>query len=518
MNTEVIDNYSSAGARDTWILLTIFRVMIAFSIVGCALASVFGGDNQQEILVGLIGTAILIIASIPLFVRKDYSLFEPATFVILLVLFGTPLKLLYAIATYNEDKHVAKLLMNFEYPEFFIPALVTVAIGWVCFVIGYQLKIPRSPVEHLFMPRRNAWDGRSLQLVMLILVVVSITCFVGFIVTAGVSFSSLSGMSSKRFSDEAGSAASRIHSVKYFLYRGAAISKFLVYLGIIWLLSRRKSFVSWTGALIAFAFFQTVFLSFVMSNRAGVVLVMLDCLVIFFYMRNTLNLKALLTVFGLSVLLLIPMLAGRAKEESTGSGLIKKTLAGRDLLDITKTCHIINGVPAKMDYLYGETLWGWMAAPVPSSMWESKPMWAGKGPFINQHIFHDKAGISGVPPGLIAELYWNFGYLGVFLGMFSLGALLRHLFNSFRPYIGNPSSVLIYTLVVTRFGMFALGSDLGTGIVKTLLDLVPVMAILWFIGVKDYGAEYQTEYIQNDAGMTGYPANMPAANFSTEIR
>lgn len=474
----------------------LFRFVIAFSIVGCAIGSVVVGANQQEILVGFMGTFILIIASIPLYIRRNYSLFEPMTFVIMLVLFGTPLKLLYVISSHTEDRHVAQILMNFENPDFFIPALAIVAVSWVFFVCGYLLKVPQSPLGTLFMPRRNAWNGRYLQIILVAVMFFSIVCFVGFILTAGVSFSSLSGMSQKRFSDEAGTAASRIHSTKYYLYRGAAVSKFLVYFGIIWLLSRNKSFLSWTGALVAFALFQTVFLSFVISNRAGVVLILIDCLVIFFYMRNTLNIRSLLIAFGVVCALLIPMLAVRGKEDLTMSKIAQKTLAGRDLLDITKTCHIIRGVPKRMDFIHGETLWGWMAAPVPKSMWESKPMWAGKGPFINQHIFKDKAGISGVPPGLIAEFYWNFGYFGVFVGMFVLGLFLRHLFETFRDFIGNPSSVLIYTLIVTRFGIFALGSDLGTGIVKTALDLVPVMFILLFVGYTGFGNQQtdDTEY------------------------
>ena len=503
MNAEPLQNPLLTTTKDSQILVLLFRLVIAFSIIGCAIGSVVVAANQQEILVGFIGTFILIIASIPLYIRRDYSLFEPATFVILLVLFGTPLKLLYVISSHTEDRHVAQILMNFENPDFLIPALAIVAVSWVFFVVGYLVKIPKSPLGNLFMPRRDAWSGRYLQIILVALMAVSIACFVAFILTAGVSFSSLSGLSQKRFSDEAGTAASRIHSTKYFLYRGAAISKFLVYFGLVWLLSRNKRFMSWTGALVLFALFQTMFLSFVISNRAGIVLILIDCLVIFFYMRNTLSVRSLLIAFGVVCALLIPMLAVRGKEDLTLSKIAQKTLAGRDLLDITKTCHIIRGVPKRMDFVNGETLFGWMAAPIPSSMWEGKPMWAGKGPYINQHIFKDKAGISGVPPGLIAEFYWNFGYFGVFAGMFVLGLFLRHLFETFRQFIGNPSSVLIYTLIVTRFGIFALGSDLGTGIIKTALDLVPVMVILLFVGYSSSIEESGSEHLET------MPANVP---------
>jgi len=165
-------------------------------------------------------------------------------------------------------------------------------------------------------------------------------------------------------------------------------------------------------------------------------------------------------------------MADRASSEGTMATLLKKTMAGRDMLDITKTCHIINGVPDKMDYIYGETLWGWLAAPVPRSIWDTKPMWAEKGPFINQHIFADKHGISGVPPGFVAELYWNFGIAGLCI----------------------------------------FGNDLGTGIVKASLDLIPAVIILVFISQKsqnehDFVPQEQTESIPKFV----HPSNLEPA-------
>ena len=474
-----------------------FRTAIVLAITCCSVASFVVGNNQQEILVGLAGTTILMIVSIPLFTRRDYSLFEPATFVILLVLFGTPLKLLYVIASYSEDKHVAQILLNFEQPEYFIPALGIVAIGWVCFVLGYSLRPFKSPLENIFLAHRNQWNGHHLRLVVTFIIIVSATCLVGFIVSAGVRFGSLSEMSTKRFSEEAGSSAARIHQVKYYLYRGAAISKFLVYFGLIWTIARNKPFLSWTGILIVFALCQTIFLAFVMSSRSSVLLILIDCMVIFFYMKDTINVRTLLLAATIGSALLLPMLAGRAKEENALSRLVQKTLAGRDMLDITKTCHIINGVPSKMDHCHGETIFGWLAAPIPKSLWESKPMWAGKGPYINQHIFSDRLGISGVPPGYIAELYWNFGWTGVFSGMLLMGIALRHFFDSFKPHIGNPSSVLIYTIIATRFGMFALGNDLGTGVIKTALDVVPVILILLFIGFSGSDEQLTRDEYEN---------------------
>lgn len=470
------------AARNRYVMLMIFRGVILLSILVCLALSFVAGDGEREAMVGIVGTLCLLVVSLPLFLRKDYSLFEPLTFVILLVLFGTPMKLLYVIAYRAEDVYVARRLLNWEMPEALLPALMVVLCGWVCFIVGYGFRLPRSPVGQFYMPSCNNWNRSTLKFLMVLVAIVSLICLVAFFLTAGVGFGSLKELSSKRFSEEAGSAANRMHQTKYYLYRGAAVSKFLVYFGLAELLSRKHRMASWTGAVVMLALFQTIFLSFVINNRAGVLLILIDCMVIYYYLRKSISPKIVLWAFGVAALLMGPMLAGRSVNESPFSILAQKTFAGRDMLDITKTCHIIKGVPDKMDYLYGETLYGWLATPIPRSMWGDKPMWAEKGPFINQNIFADKGGISGVPPGLVAELYWNFGFFGVCGGLFFLGLLLRHLFLTFLQYSDRPGSVLIYTLMVTRFGMFSFGNDFGTGIIKTALDLVPVMAILWFVG------------------------------------
>ena len=496
MNAIDINSDQQADARNRHVTLMLFRGVILLSIIVCLALSFIVGSGERETMVGVLGTLCLLIVSLPLFLRKDYSLFEPLTFIILLVLFGTPMKLLYVIAYRAQDIYVAKRLLNWELPEALLPALLVVTCGWICFVIGYGIRLPRSPVGLFYMPSCNNWNRGTLKILLALVAIVSLVCLVAFILTAGVGFGSLKELSSKRFSEEAGLAASRMHQTKYYLYRGAAISKFLVYFGLVDLLSRKDRIVSWTGAVVVLALFQTIFLSFVINNRAGVLLILIDCMVIYYYMRKVISYKIVLWAFAVASLLLVPMLAGRAQNESTVSLLLQKTLAGRDMLDITKTCHIIKGVPEKMDYLRGETLYGWLATPIPRSMWEDKPMWAEKGPLINQKIFADRGGISGIPPGLIAEFYWNFGFLGVCGGLFFTGLLLRHLFLMFTQYSDRPGSVLIYTLMVTRFGMFSFGNDFGTGIIKTALDLVPVMAILWLVGGSwsAFGATSQPIY------------------------
>ena len=66
--------------------------------------------------------------------------------------------------------------------------------------------------------------------------------------------------------------------------------------------------------------------------------------------------------------------------------------------------------------------------------------------------------------------------------MFLTGTVLRNLYTAFSPYRDNPTAVVIYSLVVTRLTLFTLGSDLGTGILKTALDIIPMGLLIIIIG------------------------------------
>lgn len=487
--------------------LFLFRAFIVAVLVFSAYMVSISCRTQAQYIVGGLSICALAVVSIPVFIRSDYSLFEPLTFVVMLVTFGVTFKMAYVLSQLAADNgFVIERLTKNEPMEVFLPGMLTVVAGLCCFTVGYSLRFRSTAFAPLYFPQRNDLNGPRLQVVLLAVTVFSLALLVLFIITNGISFSSLESLSAKRFNAEAGQNQSRMHSANYFLFRGAALSKFVVYLTLLWVLHRREKLSSWVGLWFVFTLLQTCFLSFIISNRAGIVLLLIDCMVITYYMLGRLEIKKLVGGIAAVMVLLIVILSSRVKSDHTLWTLVEKTMAGRDMLDITKTVHIMNAIPSKMEYRNGEMLYGFLAAPIPRSIWRDKPMWAERGPYINQRVYGDKLGMSGVPPGYLAELYWSFGRFGVLVGMFVTGVVFRMLFLSFIDLRNNPVSVLIYTMVVTRFVLFGVGSDLGTGVIKTGLDLVPLLMILWFVSPRKVHdkREYETTGNAGNPGLSVY--------------
>jgi hypothetical protein len=463
--------------------ITLFRAVIAACIFVCLILTCVVSTNEREFLLAILGTLALVVVSLPLFLWRDFNLFEPLTLVILLVLFGTPFRIIYALGTHATDPHVASHVLFNQEPEILLVGMLIVITGLILFVVGYMMNLPTSPVAPLFLPHINEWNGRKLQLVFLIIGAVSLICFLGFILVAGVNVSDLS---EKRFGDSRAEGSNRIMSSKYYLYRGAALSKFVVYFGLVWLYHKKKPLVSWTGAMIVCFLIQTIMLSYILDSRSGVILMLVDCMILYFFLKKTISFRLVGVCVAIAALLTISMLAtrGSSDKELPLNEVVKKTLTGRNMLDIAKTCHIINGVPKKMEHRNGEMLYAWMAAPIPKSILPNKPNWPNQGVYLNQHIFGYKGDLSGCPPGLIGELYWDFGKWGVWIGLLIMGLVFRQIFLGFRMHQDNPTCILIYTMIISRFVMYSLGNDFGTGVVKAGLDLVPVYMIIFFIGMR----------------------------------
>jgi hypothetical protein len=161
--------------------------------------------------------------------------------------------------------------------------------------------------------------------------------------------------------------------------------------------------------------------------------------------------------------------------------VLETTVGGRHFLDLAKTAHIIEGVPKKVDYQYGRTFFTWAAMPIPRTLWKEKPT-LGSGPMLGRPIFGVE--YAGVPPGIIAELYMNFGILGIPIGMFLVGVLLKFIYSNFRPLLRNRNAILLYSVVIVPCSFTLLTTDFSKALVQVLREGITIMIALHFIGKR----------------------------------
>jgi hypothetical protein len=139
--------------------------------------------------------------------------------------------------------------------------------------------------------------------------------------------------------------------------------------------------------------------------------------------------------------------------------------------NVAKTAHIIHSVPNPLSLKYGETIYVWLIAPIPRELLPNKPL-VSPGPIIGMEVYGTK--FSGVPPGLVAEMYWNFHIVGIVLGCSLFGLFLRFIYELFRAIRTDDDAIVtpVYLFAIFPLGFQVLNNCLGGGVVMAFVDML----------------------------------------------
>lgn len=204
---------------------------------------------------------------------------------------------------------------------------------------------------------------------------------------------------------------------------------------------------------------------FLSSQRTGVLVILIASVLVsrvgFFNFMSRTATKRLLLI-GLTLLLL------------STSSFIRSERREVSLTDIsisagitTTMIHAFEGAyaldPAKLtgialrnrEYLMGESFLMFIVAPIPRALWPEKPV-VRIGPYVAQEIleYNNK---SGAPPSAIGELFINFGWAGVTIGMLFLGSFVALVRNSFEKVQSLNTTRVHYALFMIVVINFIIG-------------------------------------------------------------
>ena len=136
---------------------------------------------------------------------------------------------------------------------------------------------------------------------------------------------------------------------------------------------------------------------------------------------------------------------------------------------------VIEFVPNEHDYLRGQSYYRLFFIGIPRFIWDDKPL--NTGIIVGRWLYPGTI-VQSNPPGVMGDLYVNFGYLGI-LGFIIYGCLFA--------VFDNKKSLAYYIMVATSFGSifhFARGSF--TNIILQLLVLYIVSVLIQrFILVRE---------------------------------
>ena len=424
----------------------------------------------------------LVYLSIPLLLTKKIDPFQPVAWLMLCVALGTSFK--STVMIYDTAPVVEINLMRGQELSFFLPAAIWINVTCVCFLVGYLYKFGRTSKPSLWLSGTiENWNKKLLLLIGLAVVLLSIFSIWWFFQHPGVEPISQSNLSIKRMPLIGGKKFS------YGLPRNMiALASTVFLVGMTYWLSLKEH--TWKQIIpLYFLAGLCLFFPLVSSSRFNMAFTIFYLLMGYYYLRD-LKLKKLL--IPVAILLLMGnlwMFRSRLSiaDQSLASpiellyGMSASILHHTNGLGVSKTAFIMNDVPERVPFAYGSYVLPLLYAPIPKTTWPEKPP-VLTGPVVAEKFYgYNWNESGGVPPGLTAELYWNFGKAGILIGSLLFGLLSGWVYRKFRSDLRNPNRFPLYLSFLYSVSFLMVWAGFNYAFLSLVRISLPVFLILLII-------------------------------------
>jgi len=400
----------------------------------------------------------------PVLSKKELDLFNPFIFFTISVSFGVFARTVY-LRGYG-------LTMPYDLSLWYLKAAIILFMVGVCAMVGgYSLGIGNRIARSVDLPDENKLSWVVLRVFSTAFLTVGVYSSFIFLEEVGL-YNIVSNISAKRSVENA--------------YTTWGIEMTYVSLLLEYLISqeKKKSVNVFSGLKLLILIYYLAF-GFIVSSRGTILRALIVPLVVHNYNNRKVGIKTAIGG-GTSFLVLFGIVGDlRPRSYTTGFDILsyfrggffdkirRPFVEGHYMFDITTLAKTIQGVPGQMDFQYGKTLFTWLVMPIPRSMWEEKPRALGQ--LVGEAFYNRPSGIvgGGVPPPLVADFYLNFHVVGVVVGMFLFGVVVKAVYAFVNINENNILACIMYAiLLLTIISMF--NGGVSKPIVKFLKLAVPL--------------------------------------------
>ena len=441
---------------------------------------------EPTVLYAAFGVTATAIIAAPMLLSPRFDVFSPWSFLFITTFFGCGLRGIAMTIGWPDPERISDMLIfGMNPPDMLWPGGLLLA-GCLLMVIGYYAfgaKLVSRPVRLVDLP----FDGKFRASIVM-LTAVSFSCTFYYVALTNEGSAAISAKRAKISDrDVAGDTELQQHGALVHASRLAVYALLLVLI-VPWLGYGRKT-LFWRG-MLGLLFLLGLALPFYSSQRLAVMWTCVAIAAAVTYARGRLPVMQLSVLAGVCVALYFVMAILRAAGEdglkSSDENMpavelfLSKLIVHRNFFGVSKTANIINSVPDSLPYDNGRSIYVWSIANVPRALWPNKPL-VHSGPIIGTDVYGNR--ISGVPPGIVAELYWNFGWVGTLAGCLAFGVLLRVMYDLLAPHRGGgPANILLYVVGPMRIAFDSSGNSIGYGLNAAVLNAATMTAVLLIVG------------------------------------
>jgi len=245
----------------------------------------------------------------------------------------------------------------------------------------------------------------------------------------------------------------------------------------------RKSRVSLIGLILTTVTASIIL--FTTGSRASLILFWVGIMVIYHYIVKPISFRKLAIIVGF--LIVFAVSAGRLRHYlssgtpfyRTGNGLVMKVLdyGLRDFTFVDLSYFYMSHVPEEHDYLWGRSLTDIPTFVIPRKIWACKPLILGPS-IVLRYFFPKFRPNTHISPSLLGDLYINFSYPGIIVGMALLGIFCQTVERNIKNLAEHPERTLIPICTIAFF-FFLFKSGLFGGFVRiSIIYILPLFVLL----------------------------------------
>ena len=458
---------------------TSFAPLVFLSLLGMALGALAYWLYNPIGVFLIVAVVAMGVTLWPVAATPGYDPMSPWTFVLVPVFGGIVLRNVYiAFGLEGSERTLDDLFFRGADPAAFVYPGLILLLALLLVGVAYVGWTPRIDRSRTVAARYEPFEfGPALRWVVVLGALTSLLTFALFVRATG-------GLDTERLSAKR-TTITQIDINRDTDYRGLGVLRtlntaggitFLMLLGHL-AAQRRRLWFSLHGLVLLALFSNAVLLPLYSSSKGEVLFLIVMAGVVRSYCGDRLPLRAYLSgALALAATLSIltfarnaqNLAAGQVVRAATSGAVFDSIVYNRNMIELPKTAQIINRVPHELPYRNGSTILAYLVAPIPREVWPTKPLIA-PGPVIGTSIYDTHR--AGVPPGLVAETYWNFGFAAVPFTAIGFGLVLRYLRDKFAIVRGaNTAAVVLYAVTVVRLPYLVLGTTIGSGVLSTVLD------------------------------------------------
>jgi oligosaccharide repeat unit polymerase len=460
--------------------IVLFIICISFLITLFEIVFNFGLSN----FILLTSCLILLIVSFPIIYSKTDNVFSILPYLFYFLFLNVFLRNLYIIHDLPSVEYVRDVFLFSENIEFIFNYQLIFLLSFFFFILGYLI-IPELKFSKVSGLKQLKWDHLRFNIIATFLLLISLSSLIYFIYTSNsnlfvITLENISGY--RGVSDDLAD------------YNANGLSRILIQLSVVlfYLSYVRRNFIIksllnnifllLSGSIALFYFFYT-------QSRSGFIYLFINCFILnYFIDEKGISKKRIMILFFIVISSFAFMTSLRKGNgynleqnlESSILSIFDPLVANNGGIDISKTGHIIKYVDSKDSFKYGSSYIWIIQSFVPRSLWSTKP--ANIDTEVGFKIYDANSyGTGAVPPGLIAESYWNFGYIGIVFVSLFCGMFLKKLTNYFNGKINNIDTLLIYVVCIMPIGLSLYGSSVSSTIVGILYYIIPFLIVFKFV-------------------------------------